>query len=436
MINLAYLVLLGIASPLLVYRALRLGKYRTGWRQKLWGRLPVRQSRRTCIWLHAVSVGEVLLLRTIIDGLRQRLPDAEIWLSTTTHTGHGVAQQTYPDCCVVYFPLDFTWAVRNALDCVRPDLIALAELELWPNFVRQAHASGVPLMLINGRISERSFRGYRWIRPIMRPTLRRFARLGVQTEEYRQRLMQLGACGQRTVVTGSVKFDGVETVRDNPRTRGLRAALAIAPGDLVFVAGSTHSPEEQLVLECYRDLQTEIPELRLVLAPRHQERFDEAAALVRAAGLPLVRRSDNLRGNASSVAGDRPVLLLDTLGELAACWGLADVAFVGGSLSRRGGQNMLEPCGYGAAVLLGPNTWNFRHAVELLQSRGAVSVVHDRVELTREVRRLLRDGPAAGRMGQAARELVQSQQGATQRTLDLLCAALGSAADRDSRRAA
>jgi 3-deoxy-D-manno-octulosonic-acid transferase len=436
MINLAYLMLLAMASPLLIYRALRHGKYRTGWRQKLWGRLPVRSSDQTCVWLHAVSVGEVLLLRTIIDGLRQQFSDVEIWLSTTTHTGHAVAREKYADCHVVYFPLDFTWAVRHALARVRPDLIALAELELWPNFVRQAHATGVPLVLINGRVSERSFRGYRWIRPVMRSTLRRFARLGVQTEEYRQRLMQLGACGQRTVVIGSVKFDGVEGDRDNPRTRGLRAALGIAPGDRVLVAGSTHSPEEQLVLQSYRQLRSEFPDLRLVLVPRHQERFDEVDALVRAAGLPLARRSKHRHAHAASVADERPVLLLDTLGELAACWGLADVAFVGGSLSRRGGQNMLEPCAYGAAVILGPNTWNFRHAVELLRSRSAVSIVHDGTGMTREVRRLLHDDLDARRMGQAARELVQSQQGATERTLDLLREALGHASDSAALRAA
>jgi 3-deoxy-D-manno-octulosonic-acid transferase len=454
MINLAYLAVLTAASPVLTYRALRHGKYRAGWRQKLWGLLPVRRSNRTCVWLHAVSVGEVLLLQTVIDGLRRRLPDAEIWLSTTTHTGHDVAQEKFPDCRVVYFPLDFTWAVRKALTRVRPDLIALTELELWPNFIRQAHARGVPLVLINGRTSERSFRGYRWIRPIIRPTLRCFDRLGAQTDEYRERLMRLGACGRRTIVTGTVKFDGLQADRDNPRTRSLRAAFGITAGDRVLVAGSTHAPEERLILDSYRELRNEFPDLRLILAPRHQERFDEVAALVKRVGFELRRRSE--RGDGSRFRAPRPdvepdfprgkesgppvrdhsVLLLDTLGELAACWGLADVAFVGGSLSHRGGQNMLEPCAYGAAVILGPNTWNFRHAVEMLRSRRAVSVVFDGTELTGEVRRLLHDDLAARRMGQAARELVQSQQGATARTLDLLCEALGSAADPASRRAA
>ena len=453
LINLAYLAVLAGASPVLLYRAVRHGKYRDGWRQKLRGLLPVRQSDRTCIWLHAVSVGEVLLLKTVIDGLRRRLPDVEIWLSATTHTGHAVARDKYPDCRVVYFPLDFTWAVRNALRRVRPDLIALAELELWPNFVRHAQALGVPLVLINGRISQRSFRGYRWIRPVMRPTLRRFHRLGVQTDEYRERLLQLGACGRQTIVTGSVKFDGLETDRDNSRTRALRAAFGITATDRVLVAASTHAPEEQLILECYRELRSEFPELRLILAPRHKERFDEVAALIERRGFQLRRRSekgdgsffrepppqaetDPLHGEDSRpLFRDQPVILLDTLGELAACWGLADVAFVGGSLSRRGGQNMLEPCAYGAAVILGPNTWNFRHAVELLQTRRAVSIVHDGSELTHEVRRLLHDVLAARRMGQAARELVQSQQGATERTLNLLCEALAVAAPA-SRRAA
>jgi len=435
-INLVYLVLLGCASPLLIYRALRHGKYRAGWRQKLWGGAPVRTSQGTCVWLHAVSVGEVLLLRTVIDGFRQRLPTVEIWLSTTTHTGHAVAREKYPDCQVIYFPLDFTWAVSRALRRVRPDLIALAELELWPNFVRCAGRLGVPLLLINGRISARSFRGYRWIRFLMRPTLRRFDRLGVQTEEYRERLLRLGACGQRTVVTGSVKFDGVQSERDNPRTTALRSAFNLRPGDCVLVAGSTHAPEERMVLDSFRELRAEFPGLRLILAPRHQERFDEVAALVAQAGFPLVRRSDTRQENHSTSGDGQPVLLLDTLGELGACWGLADVAFVGGSLSRRGGQNMLEPCAYGAAVVLGPNTWNFRHAVELLQTRQAVSVVRDGSQLTQEVRWLLHDQLAARRMGQSARELVLSQQGASQRTLDLICESLESTVDRQARRAA
>jgi 3-deoxy-D-manno-octulosonic-acid transferase len=433
--NLAYLAALGVFAPFLLWRAIRQGKYRTGWREKLWGHLPRREGHGDCVWFHAVSVGEVLLLRTVIEGLRRDNGDLEVWISTTTHTGHAVAREKYPECRVVYFPLDFTWAVRAALRRARPDLIAVAELELWPNFVREAHALGIPLVLINGRISARSFRGYRWVRPVLRPTLRRFVRLGVQTEEYRQRLLRLGACGRRTVVTGSVKFDGVEGDRGNPATRSLRAALGIGDDEPVLVAGSTHSPEEEYVLDCYRELRTEFPTLRLLIAPRHRERFEEVADLVRAAGLPLRRRSAGGQAGPAAAPGERPVLLLDTLGELSAGWGLADVAFVGGSLSRRGGQNMLEPCAYGAAVLFGPNTWNFRHAVELLLARRAAEVVHNTAELSGAVRRLLRDLPAARRMGSAARDVVLTQQGATRRTIDLLREFLPPADSRRTRAA-
>lgn len=418
--NLCYLATLALAAPVLLGRAVRHGKYRTGWREKLLGQLPLRTGHGACVWLHAVSVGEVLLLRTVIEQLRAERPELEIWLSTTTTTGHAVAREKYPDCRIVYFPLDFTWAVRAALRRVRPDLIALAELELWPNFVRAAHRRRVPLVLINGRIGARSYRGYRCIRPIMRSTLRRFARLGVQTDAYRQRLMRLGACGRRTVVTGSVKFDGVQAGRDNPATRRLKRALGIADTEKVLVAGSTHAPEEEVVLDCFRQLRAEFPALRLILAPRHAERFDEVAALVRSAGLPLFRRSASRPVPETLDPAERPVLLLDTLGELSAGWGLADVAFVGGSLSRRGGQNMLEPCAYGAAVLFGPNTWNFRHAVELLLAHGAAEVVPDGTWLLPAVQRLLRDPETTARMGAAARDLVTSQQGATQRTIELL----------------
>jgi len=425
-LNVAYGLLIAAVSPLLVWRSVRQGKYRQGWSEKLCGRLPRMQAgeaRRPIIWLHAVSVGEVLQLRTIVPRLQSERPDCQLLITTTTSTGHAVARETFADCQVAYLPLDFTWAVRTALARIRPSLIVLVELELWPNFIRQADAAGVPLVLINGRMSSRSYRGYRHIRPLMRGLLRRFAHIAVQTEEYATRLIDLGAPRECVTVTGSVKFDGLQTDRDNAKTVALRRAFGIAQHERVFIAGSTHEPEERIAIEAYLSLREEFDDLRLVLVPRHAERFEDVARLAASYGVELVRRSEvtNLKdAPAVSTHGAWPVGLLDTLGALSACWGLADVAFVGGSLTSRGGQNMIEPAGYGAAVVVGPNTHNFRDVVEGLQLTDGIRVIRQASDLTGSVRDLLRDTDAARQQGLSAREFVLTQQGATDRTIRLL----------------
>jgi len=421
LLNLFYVALLIAVSPVLAYRAWRHGKYRDGWAQKFLGRGAARVSNGPCLWLHAVSVGEVLLLRPLITELHRRRPDVEIWLSTTTHTGYAVAREKYPDCRLLYFPLDFTWSVRASLDRVRPDVIGLVELELWPNFVRAIAERKTPLVLVNGRIGERSFRGYRRIRFLMRRVLGGLTALGMQSPEYATRMIELGAAPERVTVTGSVKFDGVSLERDPVRLAALRGELGIAPAERVLLAGSTHAPEEQIILETYSRLRTEFPDLRLLIAPRHQERFEEVAALIRGAGWQVRRRSQSVADTGSNSTGAAlSVILLDTLGELSDCWGLAEVAFVGGSLSTRGGQNMLEPCAVGAAVVVGPNTWNFKPAVELLTAAGGLATVRDVAELHGTLRDLLIDGDRATAMRNAAKQAIESQQGATACTVDLL----------------
>lgn len=430
--NLIYGLVLLAASPVLAYRLIVHGKYRAGWREKLLGLVPTRASAHKCVWFHAVSVGEVLLLQPVIAALRCARPNVEIWISTTTATGHGVARDKFPSDRVFYFPLDFTWSVRRAVARVRPDLICLAELELWPGFIEAAHRAGVPLMLLNGRISDRSYRGYRRIGWLVEEWLRKFAVFTMQTEEYAERIEDLGAPTDRIIVTGSVKYDGLESDRLNPRTMALRDAFGLRDDEIVLIAGSTQAPEEALALDTYETLRREFPKLRLILVPRHKERFDEVAGVVQTRGMPLLRRSTP----SLSVAEHSPVLLLDTLGELAACWGLADVAFVGGSLSRRGGQNMLEPAAYGAAVLFGPNTFHFRHAVEMLLLRDAALVVQSGTELTSTVRLLLGNEDRRRFMGRRARDLVLSQSGATDRVMTSIIRLLDDVEPSHARRAA
>lgn len=421
-LNGLYALLLLALSPVLLYRVLVLGKYRAGWAEKFLGRLPLRDSDQFCVWFHAVSVGEVLQLQTVVRQLQTHQPDWDIWITTTTHTGHAVAQEKFPEHTVCYFPLDFSGTVQTALQRVRPSMIVLVELELWPNFIRAASDAEIPLVLINGRISERSFRGYQRVRFLMKNLLRRFDRLAVQSPTYADRLIALGADPQQIQVTGSIKFDGIQPDRNNPQTVSLRESLGLNDNERIFIAGSTQEPEEAYALETYRHLRRRFPNLRLILVPRHQERFEEVAQLVETRGFPLLRRSvwKQETRNRHRQTTDTPVLLLDTLGELSACWGLAEIAFVGGSLTNRGGQNMIEPSAYGAGVLFGPNTRNFRDVVELLLSHDAARVVANAEELTICVQEWLENPEKAVQCGQRAQALVFSQQGATAKTVQLL----------------
>lgn len=419
LLDIAYLALLIAISPILVWRRFRLGKDRDGLWEKLSGRVTPRESTNDCLWLHAVSVGEVLLLRPVIEEMRLRRPDLDFVLSVTTTTGHEVAVAKYPSCRVIYFPLDFTWAVGAALERIRPTAIALAELELWPNFISGAARRNIPVSIINGRLSEKSFSGYRRIRFLTQRILGKVSFAAVQSIDYASRFTALGLPTERCHVTGSVKFDKVEVRRDHPQCDALRQGFGIDGADLVLIAGSTQAPEERYALETWLALRDEFPSLRLIIVPRHKERFEEVAQLITDEfRLPLIRRSR--AQEKSDHCADGAVALLDTLGELAACWGLADIAFVGGSLTNRGGQNMIEPAAYGAAVLFGPNTRNFRDIVALLLSANAARVVQDSRDLTRQVQQLLRDAAERRSMGDRARQLVLSQQGATQQTANLI----------------
>src|SRR3954451_13105658 len=320
-LNLIYLAILTACAPLLLYRAWRTGRYREGWSEKVLGKAPLRIGDRPCVWFHAVSVGEVLLLRPLIAELMRRRPGWEVVVSTTTSTGLAVARRTYPDLVTFYAPLDFSWATRRAMARVRPTVLALVELELWPNLVWSAKRAGACVAIINGRLSHRSHRGYLRLRGPLGPTIRRLDAVAVQTEEYASRFVELGVPRQRVRVTGSVKYDGLETDRGNPKTLILRKALSLAPADLVFVAGSTMEGEEAAALGAYRAAKEKHPRLRLVLVPRHADRFEKVAAWLEQQGEAVLRRS--WLNTPTGRAEEAPVRLVDTIGELSAVWGLA-----------------------------------------------------------------------------------------------------------------
>lgn len=454
-LNLIYLCLLAVLAPWLVWKSLRTGRYQTGWNQKFRGAHPVRLqlTQGTApapprVWLHAVSVGEVLQLRQVVAELQRWRCDLDLVISTTTTTGFHVARENFTDAEVVWFPLDFTWSVQSALDRLQPDLVVLVELELWPNFIRAATARHIPVALVNGRISDRSFRGYCRLKFLIAPLLQQLAVIGAQAPETRERLLALGALAEQLEVTGSLKFDGVRLAPRGPQVAELRSFFELKPGNPVWVAGSTQSPEEELILRVYQEVLETHPEFRLILAPRHPERGDALAQLIEEQGFAVQRRGRPKPAPAESQSSathlSKPhstaatidnasllkIGLLDTVGELGDCWALADVAFVGGSFGDRGGQNMLEPAAYGIPVCYGPNTRNFRHIVTLLEQTAKYDAsaaaytsprtVQDAAELRDFILDSLEKTAAASEMGRRARELILSQQGATQRTVELL----------------
>lgn len=422
LLNLVYLLLLVLSAPWLVVAALRKGKYREGFRAKLLGRVPMRQGTERCLWLHAVSVGEVNLLAPLLARLEQQHPDWVSVISTTTKTGFELAKKKYAPRTVFYCPLDFSWAVRQAMKRVRPNLLVLAELELWPNLIWAAKRHGAKVAVVNGRLSDRSFRGYRRLRPFVARLLQALDAIAAQNEEYAERFRTLGARPESVTRTGSIKFDGAQTNRDNPKTRQLADLAGIRPDDVVFLAGSTQDPEEQLALDTFRVLAPSYPQLRLIVTPRHPERFQEVGELLEGSGVAWQRRS-RLEEDGSDPQAR--VLLLDAMGELGAWWGTAQIAFVGGSMGTRGGQNMIEPAAYGAAVSFGPNTSNFRDVVSLMLDRQAAVVVADGEQLTAFVRRCLAEPHWADELGQRARQLVLEQLGASDKTCQLLQSLMG-----------
>jgi 3-deoxy-D-manno-octulosonic-acid transferase len=420
MLDLLYLLTIAVLSPWLAWRAVATGRYRRDLAAKLLGRVHVdNPAGKPVAWFHAVSVGEVTLLGTLVPAFRRRHPEYQVVVSATTDTGLAEARKRFIDLSVIPWPVDFSWAVGHALAAVNPSLVVLTESELWPTFLRAAARRRVPVVVANARMSPRSFtrlrRFRRWVYPRLLDRVTCFA---AQEPEYADRLRHLGVPTSRVTVTGSIKYDGALKDRNPPQTDRLRKLLGL-PGQSppVWLAGSTHAPEEAIVLAAFRELRNRFPDLRLILVPRHPDRFEEVAALLARSGLPFGRRSRM----ESPVAETPAVVLLDTVGELGAAWGLADVGFTGGSLDgRRGGQSMIEPAGYGVPCVFGPHVWNFEDAAKRLVDEGGAVMVTGPDELAAAIAAILGDDLRRTRMGHAARDLVRRQQGATTRTLDAI----------------
>ncbi len=418
-------LVLAAYAPVFVLRRLARGGYGRAFQQRL-GRFDPGLPAEPRCWVHAVSVGEAAAAAPLVHGIRRRWPEMSIVVTTVTPTGARiVTEQLGQTATHRYFPLDLPGPVRRAVEAVRPRFFVGMETEIWPNFLRTLAARGVPSMIANGRISDRSFRRYRIVRPIMARILARVSVFAMQSEEDARRIVALGAPPERVVVTGNLKTDFVPEPTDTPWDD----LLGLDADTQLWIAGSTHRGEEAILLDVFQRLRKDVPGLALLLAPRHPERADEVTRLVAERGLRPVRRS---RLPADSARG--AVVILDTVGELADLYRKAAVVFVGGSLVAAGGHNMLEPALRKKPVLYGPHTENFRESAQMLHAAGGALVVTDASELESETRRLFENPALRARMGEAGWAAVAARQGAVGQTLALVEQVLMAEGPRDDRR--
>lgn len=397
--------------PYWLFQMARHGKYRKGFAERV-GRVPARLQlaggNDRVIWVHAVSVGEVAAVAGLVEELR-RGSRHRVVISTTTDTGQALARNRFGEANVFYFPLDFAFAIRPYLNALRPQMVVIAETEFWPNFIRLTHASGARIAVVNARISDRSWPRYRRFRRLMRRLLANVDLFLAQTTEDGARLEDIGAAHERVRISGNLKFD-IPAPIPPAIVENIRASIKAGSAGPVLVCGSTVDGEEPLLLRAFENVLVQYPRAVMILAPRHPERFPAVAALLEQMSIRFWPRTV---WNGEAVNGG--VLLLDTIGELAALYALADIAFVGGSLVPRGGHNIIEPAQYGAAIVIGNHTENFRDIVSLFQGRDAVRIVGP-AELPLMFLDLLANEEQRRALGRRAAETMHSQVGATLRT--------------------
>ena len=390
--SLLYTVAFVLASPYFLVYGLVRGKYLSTIGQRLGFGLP--QSQQPSIWIHAVSVGEYLAAKSLIHQIRREFPEIPLFVSTTTKTGQKLAKEMVQDSAF-YFPFDWRWCVRRFFHKIRPRLILILETEIWPNFLWEAENQKIPIILVNGRISDRSFRRYHR----MISWMPRFQEYLMQSKEDAARILALGAASDRVSVMGNLKFDFQPAAMDP----SLRRLIQEWKGtDLLWIVGSTMKGEEQILIQAFQDLNRNRP-FKLLIAPRHPERFEEVAQLIRQNHLSMIRRTDGK-------AGESRVMLLDTIGELAACYETADVVTIGGTFGAYGGHNPIEPAYFGKAILAGPHYENFRAVFEELKQHRGILITTRAVE---DLAKLLRNPDLRDQMGNAAKSLVQKSAGAT-----------------------
>jgi 3-deoxy-D-manno-octulosonic-acid transferase len=422
---LAYSLLLSLGLIVLIphflFQALAHGKYIAGLRQRLGAVPPV--NGKPVIWLHCVSVGETQAARPLAKRLKQQFPHHDLVVSTITLTGQNLARDVFRSqaASVFYFPFDWRWTVRRTLKAVNPALVLIMETELWPNFLRECKTRGIPVAVVNGRISRQSYRRYRLIKSFLRRVLSSLSIAVMQSQADADRLEDLGMANEKLFISGNLKFDAELASELTGKTDELRQRFALDSNVPLILAASTHSPEEEIILESIQQLRQK-QRVRLMLAPRHPERFNEVASLLQKSGLSWTRRTNAPDANDA----DATVILLDTIGELPATYTLSDIVFVGGSIVDKGGHNVLEPAAAGATVVTGAHTHNFQAIVELMNEANALvqlpalESADASDEIAQVFEQLLASPAEREGLGRRAKELITANQGAADRTIQLI----------------
>jgi 3-deoxy-D-manno-octulosonic-acid transferase len=419
LLSVGFLILL----PRFLYDAVHHGKYVAGFRERLGTLSPA--NGQPLIWIHCVSVGETQAARPLVLELKKQLPNRHIAISTTTLTGQNLAREIFKHDAekIFYFPFDWRWSVRRTLMALRPEAVLIMETELWPGFLRECERQQIPVAILNGRLSERSFRRYRLFRGFMSQVLRGVSLAIMQSEADADRLRALGIAAEKVQVSGSLKFDAGTLPLNDALTAELRERFNFTEDAPLILSASTHAPEERIILEALKQLIVQAaPAARLLIAPRHPERFAEVAALLEASGLSSARRSARQKETDNTAR----VILLDTIGELQSVYSLATIVFVGGSIAKTGGHNILEPAAVGACILTGAHTYNFREIVEEFVRAEAIIQLpampdsETTLELEKLFTALLTDRDKRRLLGERAKQLVNQNRGATERTMESL----------------
>lgn len=419
--DLIYLLALIAISPKILFRIIMQNRYRQGWSERF-GKISRKFPDKKCIWIHAVSVGEVNATKTVIDELKKNLPDYEIVLSATTDTGIEGARKLYgSELKVFYFPLDFSPFVHRAFKNLKPDICLLMELEIWPNFIIRANQLGIPVVVINGRISDRSFPKYNLVKFIVKPVFQKVSLFLAQSEEYAERFILLGGRRKATFITGSLKYDTTQIAETVEGAQQLAGQLNLE-GKRVFVAGGTGPKEEEIILSVFKKLkkQDSLSDLKLVIVPRKPERFDKVAKFIKKSGFKLVRYSRIKSGKSETALNDKAVILGDTMGDLRKFYSLATIVFVGRSLVPMGGSDMMESAAMGKCTIFGPHIFNFKQpAAALLNAQGAIEVSGEK-ELYQAIQKCLNEPQFAQKIARNGQQVIRNNQGATKKTINAI----------------
>lgn len=418
-----YLTASVLGAPYILFKMLTSERHRSGLYQRF-GIVSERTSKKPGIWIHGASVGEVITAKSIVEKIDREFPEWETFISTTTNTGYSVAKQNFSGKPIFYFPVDLSWITRKVLRRIRPSCIILIELEIWPNFLVSVYEENIPLIIVNGRISNKSFKAYRIISRISgafyNSLTNKMNTYCARTELDAQRFRDLGISSEQVFVTGTMKYDNIPTHTNENSKNELADLFRIKDNDLILIGGSTHEGEEEILLRIFERLSKTYPNLRLIIAPRHIERTRDVSRLIEKKGFTPVLKTSVDSSNYSWQNSKKEIILIDTVGDLEKIYALSDYVFVGKSLVPSGGQNMMEPAGLGKPVIFGPHVFNFKEEVGMLLRNEAAKMVETEDELCGTIEFFIKNPEAAKEMGLRAQGVVSEKRGATEKNMDII----------------